>query len=537
MKLSKLLFVSLSALLSLPPAGVFAQTGPGGSNYLAGLQYVLVAPSGSCNSYAIDQQVVGGALYACKGGPPTGTWTAIGGGSGGSGTVNSGTTGQSAFYPGNGTAVSGSSAVLFNGAGALQSITAFSPNTASSVSPVESYGFLNPDGNCIYLQSDINQGGGTVTVHALNDYISSTNFVNQIDPAHWWGWNITCGGGPYNSSDPLMAEGMEMTYTPSGTPGGVWPPTAQGQSQDEHHFVHSGINWIAAGQAPFRHMTEAFDTLTGADDFHTERYNSGWLFAYGTNDGNLLTGVTVTMSGATATFTYSSGFPFDYVPGSEIVVGCAVAAVPSCSNFTPAGYNTVWTITGFTGNPGASCAGRTSCTATAAGVTGLASGSGGNLYGAVGAWGTITPTGITMKNLASNSVFPQASIGQVGTGMYSSLQYTAGSTAGGQASAAETDVYGSQGSVTTCNNLTGINKSNLSIFVDGTVGGPLGTFCAPGSTAAPSDVVAAHVGRVFGLYPCPSCSLTMPNIMLGFSASTTGLNIATNWASTASARS
>ncbi len=74
--LISLLFLTTSLL---------AQTGPGTSNAPAGVQYVLVAPSGSCGSTAILQFVMGsGQLWGCV----SGTWTRIGAGSG-NGTVTS----------------------------------------------------------------------------------------------------------------------------------------------------------------------------------------------------------------------------------------------------------------------------------------------------------------------------------------------------------------------------------------------------------------------------------------------------------------
>lgn len=61
---------------------------------------VTSAPTGSCTAGIPNQQVVStGVMYSCQ----KGTW----GVAGGSGTVNSGTTGQIAYYAGNGTAVSG----------------------------------------------------------------------------------------------------------------------------------------------------------------------------------------------------------------------------------------------------------------------------------------------------------------------------------------------------------------------------------------------------------------------------------------------
>jgi hypothetical protein len=75
---------------------------------------VASAPSGSCTQNLPDRQVVGlGTIYTCQ----SGTWALVNGGSGGSGTVSSGTTGQIAYYPANGTAVSGASGVTTDGAG------------------------------------------------------------------------------------------------------------------------------------------------------------------------------------------------------------------------------------------------------------------------------------------------------------------------------------------------------------------------------------------------------------------------------------
>jgi hypothetical protein len=71
------------------------------------VRYVGSAPSGSCPQ-APPIRIVNstGTVYTCD----NGTWAAIGGG-GGSGTVNPGTTGQVAYYPANGSAVSGTTAL------------------------------------------------------------------------------------------------------------------------------------------------------------------------------------------------------------------------------------------------------------------------------------------------------------------------------------------------------------------------------------------------------------------------------------------
>jgi hypothetical protein len=64
---------------------------------------VAVAPSGACTSGLPNQQVVStGVQYSCQ----NGTWAAIGGGSG-SGTVNTGATGQIGYYAADGTTISG----------------------------------------------------------------------------------------------------------------------------------------------------------------------------------------------------------------------------------------------------------------------------------------------------------------------------------------------------------------------------------------------------------------------------------------------
>lgn len=71
-------FLILAAALV---GAALAQTGSGTSNYLVGVQYVLVAPSGACVSTAFLQYVMGtsGTLYGCK----AGTWQVLAtGGSG-----------------------------------------------------------------------------------------------------------------------------------------------------------------------------------------------------------------------------------------------------------------------------------------------------------------------------------------------------------------------------------------------------------------------------------------------------------------------
>jgi hypothetical protein len=68
------------ALVTLLAAAALAQTGPGGSDYVAGVRYVLVAPAGACSSTSIIQLVMGpGDLWACV----SGTWTKIASGGGG----------------------------------------------------------------------------------------------------------------------------------------------------------------------------------------------------------------------------------------------------------------------------------------------------------------------------------------------------------------------------------------------------------------------------------------------------------------------
>jgi hypothetical protein len=374
--------IVLALLLILCPL-VFAQN--------PGIVIVGTAPSGSCSQGSPGRLVNStGKVWTCQGiTAGTGTWTEETGG-GGSGTVNAGTAGQSAFYPAGAAAVSGTSAVLYDGSGNLQSTTAFTPNTAGT--GVDNRGFTGADGTSRIFRQFVNQntssGGAGNTTHVWNEYVGSTSFVNAINNYFWHGWNIAPGGGKANAADSINAEGWEDTYCPSGTPGGVWPPTAQGQCQDEHHWTSAGINWPFA---QVRNLTMASDTLTGTTDFWTWSSDSGELWKYAVNDGNMLSGVTATMSGTTATFTYASGFPFDYTVGSYIMVGCAVVGTPSCSNMAPAGYNTLWLITGTSGSPGTNCAGATTCTGTAySGVSGLGSGSGGKVYGLAGGYAGLT---------------------------------------------------------------------------------------------------------------------------------------------------
>ena len=244
-------------------------------------------------------------------------------------------------------------------------------------------------GDCQYLAEHQNQDTSPYnTMNSWDDYISSTLFVNQYDPAHWYGWNIDCGGGRKNNNYSLLAEGWEMTYFPGG---GTWPP-AYRASQDEHHFASQGINWPWFA---VRNMSYATDTLTGWGPWFWQwSTDVGWTLQYATNDGNMLSGVTATMSGSEATFSYSAGFPFDYTNGADFIVGCAVAGTPSCSNMSPSGWNTLWVI------DSTSCSGQTTCMAHAFnGTSGLSSGAGGTVYGSFGGkWASLTPGGFSMSN-------------------------------------------------------------------------------------------------------------------------------------------
>lgn len=276
--------------------------------------------------------------------------------------------------------------------------------------------------------------------------------------------------------------------------------TAEGQAQDEHHWTHAGINWPFA---QVRTLTTANDTLTGHTLFFTWATDVGMLWKFATNDGNLINGCTATMSGATATWTCSGGFPYDYSAGAYFIAGCPVVGVPGCVNFTPSGYNTLWFITGTSGSPGANCGGATTCTATAySGATGLSAASGGKVYGLGGSYAGISPnvsTGLyTAGNIpikAGGSIYVNNGSNAGGYGLSFSINSTAGGTAGSNI----TDIYGSAGSTTTCNNLPFIQASDLSIFLAGSATAPLGRFCPPNSTAVPQDVVAPHILGTFGL--------------------------------------
>lgn len=451
-------------------------------------------------------------VTGCSAGTIKVTYSAVnaalskGGGGGGGGSLPALTNNQ--IVGGVGTTATALNGLTFT-SNALSAFTALEPNTTSVLSPfpIENYGFPGTtNGNCRYFSDYVNQDtSGANVMHQWISYESATLFVNQINQSYWQGWNEGCGGGKAISSDSLMGEGWEMTYTPGGTPSGVWPPSAQGQSQDEHHWTHAGINW------PFfqiRNMSMANDTLTGKNDFWQWSTDVGMTWQYATTDGNLINGCTATMSGATGTWTCSGGFPYNYQVSSSFVAGCPVVGAPGCVAFTPSGYNTLWTIV-------SGGAGTTTLTATAySGVSGLGAGSGGKIYGSNGGqYASLTPA----NGWATNGPIPITAGGSVivndggNVGQYG-LRFFPGNTNGGQNVLSATDFYGSQGSTTTCNNLTGINASNTSIFLGGTGIQPLGTFCPPSSTAAPQDVVAPHVAAVLKISLNPSATGTQPDL-------------------------
>jgi hypothetical protein len=149
---------------------------------------VASAPSGSCTQNLPDQQVVSlGTIYTCQ----SGTWALVNGGSGGSGTVSSGTTGQLAYYPSNGTVVQGASGVTTDGAGGLTASTV----TAGTTTPTT----IGPNGvllngvPALQAQTSLNNyysGGagnltGTGSQNTANGYVTlSANTTGSQNTAN-----------------------------------------------------------------------------------------------------------------------------------------------------------------------------------------------------------------------------------------------------------------------------------------------------------------------------------------------------------------
>jgi len=123
---------------------------------------VDTAPTGTCTAGLPNRQVsTTGVQYSCQ----NGTWGAINGGSGGSGTVNAGTTGQIGYYAGAGTAISGNSAT------ADSSGNLFSPGTLAQ----PAYGSINCWGDSL---TSGNQDGGGNYCSQLG-VLSGLTVVNQ----------------------------------------------------------------------------------------------------------------------------------------------------------------------------------------------------------------------------------------------------------------------------------------------------------------------------------------------------------------------
>ena len=284
----------------------------------------------------------------------------------------------------------GSPGLIFNDSTkALVSVTGSATGgTSENVTPTIAFPYLGttPSGNptCQLFGQVQNTNGSSLDPSSFNFFENTTNFVNFPTQSVGLGWNFHCEGGVLVPNQSGIALLLEKDYTPGGT--GAWPPTTQGVSQDEIHTEFQGIS------GPYyRPESCAYDTLTGYEDFCQHSHDVGDVWLFGTSDATPITGVTVTMSGATATFNFggaSASIPYNYQVASYLNIGCAFTGLPSCSNFTPSGYNGIWTIQSV---------GSTTLTATKAGASGLSSGSGGTVIGGgLSKYASLSPSGTTV---------------------------------------------------------------------------------------------------------------------------------------------
>ncbi len=259
----------LFLLLAVP---VFAQ--PSNSPIVS----VTVAPSGSCASGLPNQQVIStGVMYSCQ----NGTWGAINGGGGGSGTVNTGTTPLAAYYPSNGTSVSPATNPVTGAATTVPTFTGFisplHPAALRSLKTKEGLISLNLGGHSGYsstAQIYIIQGGDSVTGYHSNELACTV--------AYQYGF-----AGYINSAPTGTAQ--QFNY-PCPTQGSYFGPTLAGGAAavtgDFNHFI-GGSGWSLP---------------TGSTATNSIAFTSTRIMAYFTADVGT---TTVTVSTSTDNVTYT----------------------------------------------------------------------------------------------------------------------------------------------------------------------------------------------------------------------------------------
>lgn len=172
---------------------------------------VTSTPSGSCIAGIPNQQVVStGVQYSCQ----NGTWGPINGGSGGSGTVNSGTANQVAYYAGSGTAVSGNAHFSVDANGNVTAGTTNPSNPSSAALPMER---ALAAGSSISLTVKTS-GGDFTTLHDAMAYADQISTVSAsggyasigitVDDGTW-----TEGHSLYGARHAFLSIAGAHTYT------------------------------------------------------------------------------------------------------------------------------------------------------------------------------------------------------------------------------------------------------------------------------------------------------------------------------------
>lgn len=167
-------------------AGIFAQQNIGPRTYVGGHDATQASHTSPVKTdllanrpttctvgemfFATDA-AAGGNIYLCT---STNTWTQLTGGSGGSGTVNAGTTGQLAYYPANGTAVSGGdvNTVVRDNPIAYTSVTTLPAASSAVVGRLYHMTAATVEGVC----PPTGDSGGAASAWCLSNGLTYTSF-------------------------------------------------------------------------------------------------------------------------------------------------------------------------------------------------------------------------------------------------------------------------------------------------------------------------------------------------------------------------
>ena len=333
-------FIQQLFLLCLFALAGWAQTGPGTSNYIAGVRYVLVAPSGACVSTAIAEIVVGvGTIYTCQ----NGIWGQAGSPAGNPGSVGitqwTGLVWGTSFYSSNGAAPRLTPTYLPTD-NSIASISA-----GSSALENDGWTGMFPDGTFVIVDQSVPSYGSSVSsgqMRISTDQGNSWSSPHVILQGVSGGLTYACCGGGITPTGRLI---VEYTQYSNGTEQGVYSMYSDNEgatwstpvlvTADTTQTVYSGMITIGGNELMINTYGGAgppYNTLVYISSNNGASWSSP-ITAATSNTNNLSEGAFVYLGGET-------------ILGMIRCDGCTISGSKSLAQVLSTNNGTSWTAQG-----------------------------------------------------------------------------------------------------------------------------------------------------------------------------------------------